>query len=182
MMQAIACTHDLGHPPFGHGGEVALNYCMRGAGGFEGNGQTLRILSRLEKMSKMAGSNLTRETMLGVLKYPVSYTTAANPDIMPALRPSTSGTPILDRKASKPPKCYLDTENDVVEWLLETLEASDREAFQTFNQIEGKHTRRGTSPSPAALWTWPTTSASAFMISKTCSPCGLSRGLTLKSM
>ncbi|MFC3215143.1 HD domain-containing protein [Novosphingobium panipatense] len=36
MIQAIGCTHDLGHPPFGHGGEVALNYCMRAAGGFEG--------------------------------------------------------------------------------------------------------------------------------------------------
>lgn len=45
LIQAIGVTHDLGHPPFGHGGEVALNYCMRAAGGFEGNGQTLRILS-----------------------------------------------------------------------------------------------------------------------------------------
>src|SRR5712671_2945909 len=48
MIQAIGCTHDLGHPPFGHGGETALNYCMRDFGGFEGNGQTLRILSKLE--------------------------------------------------------------------------------------------------------------------------------------
>ena len=45
LIQAIACAHDLGHPPFGHGGEVALNYCMRDVGGFEGNGQTLRILT-----------------------------------------------------------------------------------------------------------------------------------------
>ncbi|WP_410468109.1 HD domain-containing protein [Sphingopyxis sp. OPL5] len=37
LIQAVACTHDLGHPPFGHGGEVALNYCMRADGGFEGN-------------------------------------------------------------------------------------------------------------------------------------------------
>lgn len=42
LIQAIGFTHDLGHPPFGHGGEVALNYCMRQAGGFEGNGQTDR--------------------------------------------------------------------------------------------------------------------------------------------
>lgn len=48
LIHAIACSHDLGHPPFGHGGEVSLNYCMRDAGGFEGNGQTLRLLARLE--------------------------------------------------------------------------------------------------------------------------------------
>jgi dGTPase len=63
QIQAIGLTHDLGHPPFGHGGEVALNYCMRDAGGFEGNGQTLRILARLEKFSKDAGSNLTRRSL-----------------------------------------------------------------------------------------------------------------------
>lgn len=139
MMQAIACTHDLGHPPFGHGGEVALNYCMRDAGGFEGNGQTLRILSKLEKMSGGAGSNLTRETMLGVLKYPVPYTTAKNESIKPQLMAETSGTPILDRKASKPPKCYLDCEQDVVDWLLGPLVATDRTEFQTFNKIPKKH-------------------------------------------
>ncbi len=38
LIQAVGFTHDLGHPPFGHGGEVALNYCMMGRGGFEGNG------------------------------------------------------------------------------------------------------------------------------------------------
>lgn len=139
MMQAIACTHDLGHPPFGHGGEVALNYCMRDAGGFEGNGHTLRILSKLEKMSNSAGSNLTRETMLGVLKYPIAYTAAKNQSQKPKLLTDTSGTPILDRKASKPPKCYMDCEQDVVDWLLGPLSASDREEFQAFNEVPGKH-------------------------------------------
>lgn len=130
MIHAIACTHDLGHPPFGHGGEVALNYCMRDAGGFEGNGQTLRILSKLEKMSKGAGSNLTREALLGVLKYPIPFSVAANEKIKPALIPNTSGTPLLNRKASKPPKCYLDCEQGVVDWLLDPLSPSDRDAFQ----------------------------------------------------
>ena len=78
MIQAIGATHDLGHPPFGHGGEVALNYCMRSNGGFEGNGQTLRILTRLEKFSAGAGANLTRRTLLGVLKYPVGYSVVVN--------------------------------------------------------------------------------------------------------
>ena len=42
LIEAIGLGHDLGHPPFGHGGEVALNYFMKDYGGFEGNGQTLR--------------------------------------------------------------------------------------------------------------------------------------------
>ncbi|MDB6454265.1 HD domain-containing protein [Falsirhodobacter sp. 20TX0035] len=70
MILAISSTHDLGHPPFGHGGEVALNYCMRDHGRFEGNGQTLLILTRLETLSKDASANLTRRSLLGTLKYP----------------------------------------------------------------------------------------------------------------
>jgi dGTPase len=138
-MQAIACCHDLGHPPFGHGGEVALNYCMRGAGGFEGNGQTLRILSRLEKMSKEAGSNLTRESLLGVLKYPISFSEAANPELFPKLHENTSGTPLLDRKSAKPPKCYLDTERDVVDWILDPVSPADRELFRSATEKTNKH-------------------------------------------
>ncbi|WP_319641344.1 anti-phage deoxyguanosine triphosphatase [Novosphingobium sp. JCM 18896] len=141
LIQAIACTHDLGHPPFGHGGEVALNYCMRADGGFEGNGQTLRILSRLEKFSREAGSNLTRETMMGVLKYPIAYDLAANPAIKPKMLEETSGTPLLDREASKPPKCYLGTEDDVVDWILQPLSRGDRDLFQGFEAKKGKHHR-----------------------------------------
>ena len=48
LIEALCLAHDLGHPPFGHGGEVALNYMMREHGGFEGNGQTFRIISHLE--------------------------------------------------------------------------------------------------------------------------------------
>src|SRR3546814_19986976 len=73
LIETICMIHDLGHPPFGHGGEVALNFAMRDHGGFEGNGQTLRILSKLELFSEGFGSNLTRRTLLGTLKYPVPY-------------------------------------------------------------------------------------------------------------
>jgi dGTPase len=139
LIQAIACTHDLGHPPFGHGGEVALNYCTREDGGFEGNGQTLRILTRLEKFAKGGGSNLTRETLLGVLKYPVSYAHARNRTLVAAMRRDTSGTPLLDRDASKPPKCYLETEADVVDWILAPLSNADRENFQMVELKTGKH-------------------------------------------
>jgi dGTPase len=139
MMQAIAGTHDLGHPPFGHGGEVALNYCMRDYGGFEGNGQTLRILSKLEKFSGAAGSNLTRESLLGILKYPVPYSKVLNPAIIPAMLTGTSGTSILDRKVSKPPKCYLDCEQHIVDWMLSPLSSTDRDLLQSFDFKEGKH-------------------------------------------
>lgn len=141
MIQAIACTHDLGHPPFGHGGEVALNYCMREHGGFEGNGQTLRILSKLEKFSDNDGSDLTREALIGVLKYPVPYSRAANPALIPAMVENTSSTPLLNRKASMPPKCYLDCEQEVVDWLFQAISDSDRTKFQGFDEEDGKHNK-----------------------------------------
>ncbi|RSU69710.1 dGTPase [Sphingomonas sp. S-NIH.Pt3_0716] len=141
LIQAIACTHDLGHPPFGHGGEVALNYCMRDYGGFEGNGQTLRILSKLEKFSELAGSNLTRETLLGVLKYPVAFSQVANPNVRPRMLSDTSGTPLLDRTAAEPPKCFFDCEEDVVDWILSPLSNSDQDAFRKFDLRPGKHAK-----------------------------------------
>ena len=67
LMQTICLVHDLGHPPFGHGGEIALNFCMREKGGFEGNGQTLRILSKLEKFSEKYGSNCTSSDKFGFM-------------------------------------------------------------------------------------------------------------------
>ena len=103
-IRAIALTHDVGHPPFGHGGEAALNYCMRNDGGFEGNGQTLRILSKLEKFSEKFGANMTRRTLLGVLKYPVPFSVVYNPALTPQLDPSSTAISIIDRKSSKPPQ------------------------------------------------------------------------------
>lgn len=139
MIQAIGCTHDLGHPPFGHGGEVALNYCMRSHGGFEGNGQTLRILSRLESFSANAGANLSRRTLLGVLKYPVAFSQARNPAIAPKLLNGPTTLDIIDDQASKPPKCYLDCERDVVDWIINPLSEAEREEFQACDPKNGKH-------------------------------------------
>jgi len=141
QIQAIGLTHDLGHPPFGHGGEVALNYCMRDHGGFEGNGQTLRILTKLEKFSANAGANLTRRTLLGILKYPVSYSAAYNSSINPRLLDEPTSIKIIDRKKSKPPKCYLDTEQEVVDWLLEDVDKDDRKRFCELKAIENKHSK-----------------------------------------
>ena len=82
LITAICLAHDIGHPPFGHGGEVALNYCMRDYGGFEGNGQTLRILGKLDKYTADHGLNPTRRMLLGVLKYPASYNDLVNDDFI----------------------------------------------------------------------------------------------------
>ena len=70
LVEAICLAHDLGHPPFGHNGERTLHALMRAHGGFEGNAQTLRILTYLEhKHADYAGLNLTYQTLDGVLKY-----------------------------------------------------------------------------------------------------------------
>lgn len=141
LIQAIGLTHDFGHPPFGHGGEVALNYCMSKDAGFEGNGQTLRILARLEDFSDNAGANLTRRTLLGILKYPVPFHEARNPELEPRLAAKPTTIRIIDADASKPPKCYLDSEQDVVDWLLQPLSDHDRTQFQAWDRKKGKHNK-----------------------------------------
>lgn len=141
LIQAIGASHDLGHPPFGHGGEVALNYAMRENGGFEGNGQTLRILARLEDFSDSNGANLSRRSLLGVLKYPAAMTAVRSGDesLRPRLLGGTSTIRLIDRKACRPPKCYLDTEEDVVHWLLDPLPPPDRDVFTSWDAVENDH-------------------------------------------
>jgi dGTPase len=78
LTEAIALAHDLGHTPFGHAGQDALNACMRGHGGFEHNLQSLRVVDVLEvRYAAFDGLNLTFETREGVLKH-CSRTNARN--------------------------------------------------------------------------------------------------------
>jgi len=70
LTEAIALAHDLGHTPFGHAGQDALNECMRNFGGFEHNLQSLRVVEKLElRYADFDGLNLTFEVREGILKH-----------------------------------------------------------------------------------------------------------------
>jgi dGTPase len=70
LTEAIALAHDLGHTPFGHSGQDALNECMKAYGGFEHNLQSLRVVDHLEqRYAAFDGLNLTFETREGILKH-----------------------------------------------------------------------------------------------------------------
>jgi dGTPase len=135
LIEAIGLAHDIGHPPFGPGGEVALNYYMWDKGGFEGNGQTLHIVSRLGEYSPQAGLNLTRRTMLGLLKYPALHQEIKG--YPPDLAVGASRT--LNINGWRPPKCVLDDDADAFEWILAPLPDADRAHFCTIQNDGDGH-------------------------------------------
>lgn len=127
LMESLCLAHDIGHPPFGHGGETALNYKMLLNGGFEGNGQTLRIVAKLEPYTQQHGMDLSRRTLLGLLKYPV-------------LQPSLASTTLpqqnpLNLTPWKPAKAIFAADADILDWILKPLSAPDRALFQSTEQL-----------------------------------------------
>lgn len=132
LIETIALAHDIGHPPFGHGGEVALNYVMRSHGGFEGNAQTLRIGAKLGEYSDGSGLNLTRRAMLGLIKYPARYSEV----VVSGIYDEAKAPENLD--SFKPPKCVFDCDNDCLEFIFNPFK-SEIEKFKELEAKEGKH-------------------------------------------
>jgi dGTPase len=91
LAEACALAHDLGHPPFGHAGERALDQCLAGRGGFDHNAQTLAVVTRLERRyAEFDGLNLTWETLEGLVKHNGPLTDRAG---RPSARHAERGVP-----------------------------------------------------------------------------------------
>lgn len=128
LMEALCLAHDIGHPPFGHGGETALNYKMLLHGGFEGNGQTLRIVAKLEPYTPQHGMDLCRRTLLGLLKYPVLQPVQLADAVPHSVNP-------LNLTPWKPAKAIFRIDSDILDWVLQPLTNNDRELFQQCQQL-----------------------------------------------
>ncbi len=89
LVETICLAHDLGHPPFGHAGERALDRMMAEHGGFNHNHQSYRVITELEsRYPDWPGLNLTRETLYGVAKHETNYDLSRVAGLDPALRGS----------------------------------------------------------------------------------------------
>jgi dGTPase len=87
LIEAICLAHDLGHSPFGHSGESALNRLMKEHGGFDHNKQSLRIVTKLEqRYPNFPGLNLTWEVREGIVKHETEYDIADSSEYDPELR------------------------------------------------------------------------------------------------
>lgn len=128
LIEFAGLAHDLGHPPFGHNGEHALNECMYGRGGFEGNAQTLRLLAVMEKkkladgaakpfgtdgVDQRKGLNLTYRSLAAILKY---------------------DEPILSKKKQSLDKGYYTSERDLVKAIKKHV--APKHQAQEFKTIE----------------------------------------------
>ncbi|UPW19991.1 deoxyguanosinetriphosphate triphosphohydrolase family protein [Agarivorans sp. TSD2052] len=137
LIESLCLAHDIGHPPFGHGGEVALNYMMRDNGGFEGNAQTFRILTKLEPYTKDDGMNLTRRTLLGIIKYPCLLSQLQRHPLPPVAK-SFRQLKVADWT---PAKGIYDDDQSLYNWVLASLSAKDRDLFtqsKTVNPLRHK--------------------------------------------
>lgn len=132
VCEIAGLVHDIGHPPFGHNGEAALDECMRECGGFEGNAQTIRILTRLEKkeyplngviynhkdkIDNRVGLNLTARVIASALKYDNSI-------------------PLVRNKKAPLEKGYYESESSIVKKVKSCLVNLPQDYEQKFKTVE----------------------------------------------
>ncbi len=165
IVETAALAHDLGHPPFGHNGERALDQVSASCGGFEGNAQTLRILTRLEAKTvdatgRSVGLNLTRATLDAATKYPWPRAQAGEP-----YGAHADGTLRSVRKFG-----VYDDDQDVFGWLrdgvagdrrcleAQVMDLADDVAYSVHDLEDGvvagkiDLSRLGDAPERAAVW------------------------------
>ena len=133
LLETLCLAHDIGHPPFGHGGEIALNYMMRDHGGFEGNAQTLRIVAKLEPYSNGYGMNLTRRTLLGFIKYPAFIN-----ELWHTIPDTRKSRAFIKADDWRPAKGLYQDDAHIFDWIVEPLSQNDRTLLNTHATID-KH-------------------------------------------
>ena len=142
LIEAICLAHDLGHPPFGHGGETALNYMMRNHGGFEGNAQTFRILAKLGEFTPDNGIDLSRRASLGVLKYPKIYDHVIEKDKAYSEKRNQEDAldfKTLSMKEWRPPKSIYCNEKEMFDWVLDLFSEQDKANFTQLKHNPNGH-------------------------------------------
>ena len=132
LVEAIALAHDLGHTPFGHAGQDALNECMAQHGGFEHNLQSLRVVDHLEeRYPAFDGLNLTFETREGVLK----HCALKNAQTIEAQEPGGVARRFLDRTqpSLEAQLCYL---ADAIAYNAHDIDDGVRSGLLTLAQLQ----------------------------------------------
>lgn len=120
LIEAICLSHDLGHPPFGHAGERTLNHFMKPHGGFEGNAQTLRILTQRIFSAKRTGMDPSRAFLDGILKYKTLWAEL-----------NASGTPPKNHFIYDSQISYLDWATDGIDFPSEFTPGKARDSFKS---------------------------------------------------